>query len=130
MVSLAYGIAADNFVPGDWAYFLNTDPVTYEKTGYEGSNSIYLGRGKFDDYYNDNTHHYTYKDKLLEVYQWRHKVFSRERDVAKIHPLSAAEIKELSHTPDHGGIELDYRLIPYAFGFAELPQVTAPKSKR
>jgi hypothetical protein len=130
LVALSYGIAPNNFVPGDWAYFLNTDPVTYEKTGYEGSNAIYLGRGKFDDYYNDNNHHYTYRDKLLEVYQWRHKVFSRERDVAKIHPLSAAEIEELTHTPDHGGIELDYRLTPYAFGFAELPEVTRPKSKQ
>ncbi len=129
MVALASGIAANNFVPGDWSYFLNTDPVTYEKTGYEGSNAIYLGRGKFDDYYNDNNHSYTYKDKLSEVYQWRHKVFSRERDVAKIHPLSAEEIDALTQTPDHGGIELDYRLSPYAFGFAELPQVDAPKTK-
>jgi hypothetical protein len=129
MVALASGIARDNFVPGDWSYFLNTDPITYEKTGYEGSNAIYLGRGKFDDYYNDNNHSYTYKEKLLEVYQWRHKVFSRERDVAKIHPLSAAEIEELTQTPEHGGIELDYRLSPYVFGFAELPQVGLPKFK-
>jgi hypothetical protein len=121
LVFLSSDIAPDNFVPGDWAYFLNTDPVTYEKTGYEGSNAIYLGRGKFDDYYNDNNHNYTYKDKLQEVYQWRHKVFSRERDVAKIHPLSAAEIQKLGKTPDHGGLELDYRLSPYYFGFAELP---------
>jgi hypothetical protein len=104
--------------------------VTYEKTGYEGSNAIYLGRGKFDDYYNDNNHHYTYKDKLSEVYQWRHKVFSRERDVAKIHPLSASEIKELALTPELGGIQLSYRLSPYAFGFSELPVVNIPKSSR
>jgi hypothetical protein len=130
MVAMSTGIASDNFVPGDWSYFLNTDPVTYEKTGYEGSNAIYLGRGKFDDYYNDNNHNYEYKDKLLEVYQWRHKVFSRERDVAKIHPLSAAEIKELSLTPERGGIQLSYRLSPYAFGFAELPALTGSKSSR
>ena len=123
LMSMASGIAPDNFVPGDWTYFLNTDPVTYEKTGYEGSNAIYLGRGKFDDYYNDNNHSYTYKDKLLEVYQWRHKVFSRERDVAKIHPLNADEIVRLGHTPEHNGLELDYRLSPYYFGFAELPDV-------
>lgn len=125
LVSLTPGVASDNFVPGDWVYFVNTDPVTYEKTGYEGSNAIYLGRGLFDDYYNDNNHNYTYKDKLLEVYQWRHKVFSRERDVAKIHPLSAAEIETLGHTPERGGLELDYRLSPYLFGFAKLPTVVA-----
>jgi len=127
LVFLSTGVAPDNFVPGDWAYFLNTDPLTYEKTGYEGSNAIYLGRGKFDDYYNDNNHHYTYKDKLLEVYQWRHHVFSRERDVAKIHPLSAAEIERLGRTPEHGGLELDYRLSPYHFGFAELPDLIEVK---
>lgn len=123
LVYLMHGIAADNFVPGDWSYFLNTDPVTYEKTGYEGSNAIYLGRGKFDDYYNDSNHSYTYKEKLQEVYQWRYKVFSRERDVAKIHPLTAAELRRLGDTPENGGIELDYRLTPYAFGYVDLPAV-------
>lgn len=123
LLFLTHGIPADNFVPGDWSYFLNTDPVTYEKTGYEGSNSIYLGRGKFDDYYNDNNHSYTYQEKLLEVYQWRHKVFSRERDVAKIHPLSSTEIEKLGQTPEHGGLEIDYRMTPYDFRFAELPAI-------
>ncbi len=130
LVFLSSGIAPDNFVPGDWAYFLNTNPQTYEKTGYEGSNAIYLGRGKFDDYYNDNNHNYTYKEKLLEVYQWRHHVFSRERDVAKIHPLSAAEIEKLGRTPEHGGLELDYRLSPYAFGFAQLPDLIGVKTSQ
>jgi hypothetical protein len=129
LVSMARGVAPDNFVPGDWVYFLNTDPITYEKTGYEGSNAIYLGRGKFDDYYNDNNHNYTYKDKLLEVYQWRHRVFSRERDVAKIHPLNAAEIQTLGRTPERGGLELDYRLSPYQFGFTDLPKVIAPANR-
>ena len=122
---LVSGIPADNFVPGDWTYFLNTDSVTYEKTGYEGSNVIYLGRGKFDDYYNDNNHSYTYREKLLEVYQWRHKVFSRTRDVANIHPLTAAEIQQLTQTPEQGGLQLDYRIVPYTFGFTELPAVAA-----
>ena len=123
LMTMTRGVASDNFVPGDWSYFLNTDPVTYEKTGYEGSNAIYLGRGKFDDYYNDNNHFYTYKEKLSEVYQWRHKVFSRSRDVARIHPRSASEIEALAHTPEQGGLQLDYRLSPYYFGFADLPAV-------
>ncbi len=126
---LAPGIAADNFVPGDWSYFLNTDQLTYQKTGYEGSNAIYLGRGKFDDYYNDSNHSYTYKEKLLEVYQWRHRVFSRERDVAKIHPLTASEIRGLGETPEHGGLELDYRITPYAFGFADLPAIATSSAQ-
>ena len=32
-----------NFIPGDWGYILNTDPASEQKTGYEGSNAIYLG---------------------------------------------------------------------------------------
>jgi hypothetical protein len=108
-------VAPKNFVPGDWSYFLNTDPASYAKTGYEGSNAIYLGRGKFDDYYNDHNHAYTYPEKLHEVYQWRHGVFSTSRDTAKVHPLSAADLEQLGRTPDHGGLELNIRLVPQSF---------------
>jgi hypothetical protein len=123
LLALKNGIAAKNFIPGDWAYFLNTDPVTYEKTGYEGSNALYLGRGKFDDYYNDHHHAYTYKEKMHEVYQWRNKVFSSRRDVAKVRPLSAADFEQLAGTPAEGGIQMDYRAVPLLFGFQSLPSV-------
>lgn len=102
-----------NFVPGDWVYFLNTDPVSYAKTGYEGSNAIYLGRGKFDDYYNDNNHAYTYAEKLQEVYQWRNGVFSRSHDLAKTHLLTTGEIRALGKTPQDGGLQLPYRAVPW-----------------
>jgi len=110
-----------NFVPGDWSYFLNTDPVTYEKTGYEGSNAIYLGRNKFDDYYNDNNHSYTYLQKLDEVYQWRNGVFSRSRDFAKIKPLTPQDMVRLSKRPDEGGLLNSFRVSPYFFAYEELP---------
>ncbi len=124
LLALEPGIASKNFIPGDWAYFLNTDPVTYEKTGYEGFNAIYLGRGKFDDYYNDHHHFYTYKEKMNEVYQWRNKVFSSRRDVAKVSPLSAADFERLSGTPDQGGIQMGYRAVPLLYGFQTLPSLT------
>lgn len=129
LVFLEHAVAPDNYVPGDWSYFLNTDPETAQKIGYEGSNAIYLGRGKFDDYYNDNNHSYTHQEKLLEVYQWRHNVFSRERDVAKIHPLTASEISVLGQTPEKGGLALAHRMVPYAFGFAVLPPVQRPLTR-
>ncbi|NMM18371.1 MAG: hypothetical protein HHJ15_00175 [Rhodoferax sp.] len=122
LLGIQYGVPADNFIPGDWAYFLNTDPVTYGKIGYEGSNAVYLGRGKFNDFYNDHHHYYTYKEKLNEVYQWRNKVFSRRRDVARVKPLSAADFERLSKTPERGGIQLDLRGIPFMFGYQNLPQ--------
>lgn len=117
LLQLTYNVPAKNFIPGDWSYFLNTDRETYQKTGYEGSNAIYLGRGKFDDYYNDNNHSYTYREKLNEVYQWRNKVFSRSRDASKIEPLSPSRIEALSRTPQEGGILFDFRAVPYQFGY-------------
>lgn len=121
VLSVQYGIAPKNFVPGDWAYLLNTDPQTYQKTGYEGSNAIYLGRGKFDDYYNDHNHAYSYRQKLHEVYQWRNHVFSRSRDADKVKPLTARDIERLGRTPAEGGIVLSLRIAPYLFGYQALP---------
>ena len=123
LLYLQKSIPANNFIPGDWSYFLNTDPVTYQKTGYEGSNAIYLGRGKLDDYYHDNSGSYTYKAKLNEVFQWRNHVFSRKRDAAKTKPLTADELDTLSNSPDNGGLQLEYRAVPYLFNFEELPVV-------
>ena len=62
-----------------------------------------------------------YRQKLQEVYQWRHNVFRRERDVANIHPLNAADIELLGRSPDHGGLQLEYGMSPYFFGFAICP---------
>ena len=115
LLKLYSAVAAGNFIPGDWGYILNTDPTSEEKTGYEGSNAIYLGRNRFDDYYNDNDHSYTYEQKLDEVYQWRNGVFSRSRDAKKIQRLTPEQQAQLGHTPDSGGLELDVRAAPRYF---------------
>ena len=128
ILNLRRGVAPGNFVPGDWVYLLNTDPVTAQKTGYEGSNAVYLGRGKFDDYYNDHHHSYTYREKMDEVYQWRHGVFSRSRDAHKIKPLTGEDVERLSKTPAEGGLLMDFRVAPYLFGYEELPTLPAPSS--
>ncbi|MHB1291505.1 MAG: hypothetical protein ACYCY5_04865 [Sulfuricella sp.] len=126
LLKIKYGVAPKNIIPGDWIYFLNTDPNTYKKTGYEGSNPIYLGRNKFVDYFNDNDHSYTYKQKVDEVYQWRNGVFSRFRDFAKIKPLTPQDIERLSKTPAEGGILTDIRVFPYFFGYEALPVWVTP----
>ncbi|MES2237028.1 MAG: hypothetical protein V4500_04640 [Pseudomonadota bacterium] len=110
LLEMRYNIPARNFVPGDWGYILNTDPITAKKIGYEGSNAIYLGRGKFDDYYNDHNHSYLFREKLDEVYQWRNKVFSRRRDIAKVRPLTERDIEKLEATPEKGGLVMDMRV--------------------
>jgi hypothetical protein len=99
-------------VPGDWNYFLNTDSTSNQKTGYEGSNAIYMGRGKFDDFYNDHHHYYTYHEKMNEVFQWRNRVFNARRDVAKVQPLAARDFAQLSMAPELGGIQLSLRAVP------------------
>jgi hypothetical protein len=115
LLKLHTAVATSNFVPGDWGYILNTDPVTQQKTGYEGSNVIYLGRNLFDDFYDDHNHNYTYEQKLDEVYQWRNGVFSRSRDANKIKPLTAQELAKLGNTPDTGGMQMDIRAVPRHF---------------
>lgn len=115
LTSIEVGVARGNFVPGDWVYFLNTDAISHEKIGYEGSNAIYLGGNRFDDFYNDHGHSYSYEEKLSEVYQWRHGVFSRSRDAAKIKPLTSAQLKDLSRSPADGGLQLDIRVSPRLF---------------
>jgi hypothetical protein len=126
LLRMQYGVAPGNFVPGDWSYFLNTDAASYEKTGYEGSNAVYMGRDRFDDYYNDNNHSYSYKEKLDEVWQWRHGVYSRSRDADKIQPLTAGEMLHLSKMPRDGGLLNDFRVYPYFFGFEALPVIQRP----
>ncbi len=121
LLTIKRGISNKNFVPGDWSYLQNTDPASHEKTGYEGSNVIYLGRGKFDDFYDDHRHAYTLKEKLEEVYQWRYGVFSRSADAKKVHPMSARDYEHLSRNTEQGGLLRDFRLVPYLFGYETLP---------
>lgn len=123
ILRIAYGIAPKNFIPGDWSYFLNTDPATYRRCGYEGSNPIYLGRNRFVDYYNDHDHFYTFEEKLDEVYQWRNHVFNRSRDRDKVVPLSAEDFARLAKSPEEGGLVTPLRTTPYYFGFEKLPPV-------
>ena len=118
LMKLTHNVAPENFIPGDWAYLRNTDDATNEKTGYEGSNAIYLGRGKFDDFYNDHYYSYTYLEKLDEVYQWRNEVFSRSRDMGKVHPLNVVEVYKLGLAPEQNGLVMPYRAVPYFFGDA------------
>ena len=123
LFKLQHGVAPRHFVPGDWAYFVNTDPASQRKTGYEGSNAIYLGRNQFADFYNDHHHGYSFEEKIDAVYQWRHGVFSRSRDAAKSRPLSDADVQRLSQPPAQGGLLLDWRLVPYQFGYETLPDL-------
>ena len=116
-------VAPRHFVPGDWAYIRNTDEATQTKTGYEGSNAVYLGGNRFDDFYDDNDHSYRYEEKLSEVYQWRNGVFSRSRDYAKVQRLTQADVERLGQSPEQGGLVMTYRVVPYFFGYEAMPAI-------
>ena len=103
------------YIQNENIYLLNTDKETYQKIGYEGSNAIYLGNNKFDDYYNDNNHSYTFEQKLDEVYQWRNKVFSRSRDFKLLEHLTQSQIKALKESPENSGIFMTTRTVPKFF---------------
>ncbi len=113
LLVLQEGVSWSSFVPGDWAYMRNTDPATQEKTGYEGSNAIYLGGNLFDDFYNDHAHGYPFERKLDEVYQWRNQVFSRSQHAHKITPLTDAQKDTLKYAPSEGGLLESYRAVPF-----------------
>ena len=104
-----------NYIPGDWVYFWNTDPVTYQKTGYEGSNAIYLGSNKFNDYYNDNEGSYSFEEKLDELFQWKNGVFSRSRHLNKIKPKNIKDLYKGATSPEEGGYIIPNRLVPRIF---------------
>lgn len=115
LLHLQSGVAARNFVPGDWIHIINTDRVSYWKIGYEGSNPIYLGRNRFSDYYNSHGRAYSYREKLNEVFQWRHGVFNARRDAALVQPLSERDIERLGAVPAAGGMVSDKRVFPPFF---------------
>ena len=121
ILSLVESVAPKNFIPGDWAYFLNPDPVSREKTGFEGSNAIYLGGGRFDDYYGENNHSFTYTEKLDEVFQWRNGVYNRGRDESKRSVLSEDDLERLGFPPRDGGLLQPWRIIPNT-----IPGLTSP----
>ena len=59
------------YTPGDRVWFRNPDEASSDVSGYEGSWVFYLGGGLFSNFWQPE-HPYTFEDKCLEVYHWRH----------------------------------------------------------
>ena len=118
-----FKVSPNNFVPGDWAYFLNTDRKSYDIRGYEGSNSIYLGRDKFDDYYYEHGGSYSKQEKLEEIYNWRFLDPKTESYPPGFTPppLTENQRKDLNRYPHEGGVVENYRWVPFFFGADPLP---------
>lgn len=59
------------YVPGDRVWFKNPDELSSNAPGYEGSWVIYLGGGRFSNFWKRDAP-YTLRGKMLEIYHWRH----------------------------------------------------------
>lgn len=122
LLRIEYGVASQSIVPGDWLYAVNDDPKSAQKTGYEGSNAIYVGMDRFASYYEPEGPRYTTLEKINDVYQWRHGVFNRPADAYKEEAVSSEFLAELMNPPSEGGLLVPIRVVPYFFGFEPLPE--------
>lgn len=73
-------IPARYYVPGDRVWFKNPDPVSSNASGYEGSWVIYMGGGRFSNFWKRDAP-YTFCAKLLEVHHWRDGAYPDGEDV-------------------------------------------------
>lgn len=65
------------YVPGDRVWFRNPDAISSDVTGFEGSWVLYLGGGRFTNFWKRDRP-YALADKCLEIYHWRHGVSRNE----------------------------------------------------
>lgn len=84
------------FVPGDRVWFCNPHEYSTNVTGFEGSFVIYLGGGRFSNFWNFNDPT-LYEQKCLEMFHWRHGVeISSEGEFWMNEPYVAERVKKSS----------------------------------
>lgn len=62
------------FVAGDRTWFRNPDEASADASGFEGSWVMYLGGGRFSNFWKPGQS-FSLQDKYLEIYHWRDAVF-------------------------------------------------------
>ena len=72
--STAEPLPARWYVPGDRVWFRNPDAASADASGYEGSWVVYLGQGRFSNFWKPDEP-YDFDEKCLEIYHWRNAVF-------------------------------------------------------
>ncbi len=58
------------FVPGDRVWFRNPDERSADAAGFEGSWVVYLGAGRFSDFW-ERGRPFTLERKCVEIHHWR-----------------------------------------------------------
>lgn len=72
--SMDHPLPSHYYVPGDRLWFRNPDERSSDITGYEGSWVIYMGKGLFSNFWQQNKP-YTLVNKCVEIYHWRDGVY-------------------------------------------------------
>jgi len=86
------------YVPGDRVWFRNPHEASADATGFEGSWVMYLGDGRFTNFWKSNQS-YTLTEKCVEIYHWRNGIYKDELgetriDEERIKPLIAATLAD------------------------------------
>ena len=76
-------VPAHYYVPGDRVWFKNPDEKSSNAQGYEGSWVIYIGGGRFSNFWKRDAP-YSLHGKALEVYHWRDGAYLDAQSVLHI----------------------------------------------
>lgn len=91
--SMEQPLPARYFVPGDRTWFRNPDGASSDASGFEGSWVTYLGSGLFTNFW-DCRKPYTLTDKCVEIYHWRHGLYTDDDGEARIDEARIAPLIE------------------------------------
>jgi Protein-glutamine gamma-glutamyltransferase len=83
------------FVPGDRTWFRNPDEASADAEGFEGSWVMYLGGGLFNNFWK-REQPFTLTTKCVELYHWRHALYTDDKGYARIDENKVATLVEAS----------------------------------
>jgi len=86
--SMERPLPARYYVPGDRVWFRNPDEHSADAMGFEGSWVVYLGDGRFSNFW-EPSQPFTLTAKCLEVFHWRHGTY---RDAQGALRMDEAEV--------------------------------------
>ncbi len=83
------------FVPGDRTWFRNPDEASADAEGFEGSWVMYLGGGLFNNFWK-REQPFTMTTKCVELYHWRHAMYTDDHGHARIDETKVAALVQAS----------------------------------
>jgi hypothetical protein len=114
-VDRQFNVPSEHWVPGDWGWIKNLDPVSAEELGSEGCNIIYAGGGMFANYYPERPPK-TLDQSIKRVYGWQ---FGIEEGDLQLRGDLAGQLRQ---DPRAGGMLRDVRDVPKFFSASPPPR--------